>query len=201
MEKKAHKANSSNPLRVVNSDPPNLWRFLTRQTEGKLLQSEDIKVPIPSALPGDLSHSEQEFALPEGLCTQWSSSLHEKYPLNSTYNHLIISSLKNMSLPNGNCARGTYICWRKNTKQQTPSGCFFLSVFSSLSKSELCVCVSFSQTASKYMRSALGLCLALARLGQPHSKFPEGEQREKRFHADKSLAQIKRQISGKDKRC
>lgn len=51
------------------------------------------------------------------------------------------------------------------------------------------------------MRSALGLCLALARLGQPHSKFPEGEQREKRFHADKSLAQIKRQISGKDKRC
>lgn len=39
--------------------------------------------------------------------------------------------------------------------------------------------MSFSQTASKYMRSALGLCLALARLGQPHSKFPEGGNREK----------------------
>ena len=58
-KKKAHKANSSNPLRVVNSNPPNLWRFLTRQTEGKLLQSEDIRVSVPLALPGDLSHSEQ----------------------------------------------------------------------------------------------------------------------------------------------
>lgn len=73
----------------------------------------------------------------------------------------------------------------------------------------MCVCFFFSETelsvsekkASKYMRSAIRLCLALARLGQPHSKFPEGEQGEKRFHADKSLAQIKRQISGKDKRC
>lgn len=112
-----------------------------------------------------------------------------------------------MSLLNGN------FCWRclhllvKNTKQWTNSRLLFPSVC--LSQSALCVCVcararacvSFSRKASKYMRSALGLCLALARLGQTHSKFPEGKHREKRFHADKSLAQIKRQISGKDKRC
>lgn len=106
-------------------------------------------------------------------------------------------------------------CWRclhllvKNTKQWTNNRLLFPSVCLSQSalcvRTSVCVCVcervSFSRKASKYMRSALGLCLALARLGQTHSKFPEGEHREKRFHADKSLAQIKRQISGKDKRC
>lgn len=91
-------------------------------------------------------------------------------------------------------------------KQQAAfSLCLPLTICTLCMRECVCVCVcervSFSRKASKYMRSALGLCLALARLGQTHSKFPEGEHREKRFHADKSLAQIKRQISGKDKRC
>lgn len=67
-KKKAHKANSSNPLRVVNPNPtPQLQPlafFKTRQTEGKLLTSEDFGVPpspppIPLVLPGHPSHSKQ----------------------------------------------------------------------------------------------------------------------------------------------
>lgn len=103
-------------------------------------------------------------------------------------------------------AGGAYICWWKTQNNGQTAGCFFpLSASHNLHSVYVCAraraCVSFSRKASKYMRSALGLCLALARLGQTHSKFPEGKHREKRFHADKSLAQIKRQISGKDKRC
>ena len=103
-----------------------------------------------------------ELTLPQGVFVERSGSLHEKYPLKSTYYHLIISSLKNMSLPNGNFRWRYLHLLEQNTKQRTPSGCFFFSLsrsffISSLSKSEPCVCVSFSQTASKYMRSALGL--------------------------------------------
>lgn len=50
----------------------NLWRFLTRQTEGKTVAVGRHRVAevglVFLALPGDLSLSEQEFALPEGLC-------------------------------------------------------------------------------------------------------------------------------------
>lgn len=59
-EKKKHTRQTAPiPSGLSTPIPPNLWRFLTRQTQGKLLQSEDIGVPVPSALPGDLSHSEQ----------------------------------------------------------------------------------------------------------------------------------------------
>lgn len=101
-----------------------------------------------------------------------------------------------MSLQNGNWAQTTYMGGETQNNTHIYIGVYVCVCF--FSETELSVS---EKKASKYMRSAIRLCLALARLGQPHSKFPEGEQGEKRFHADKSLAQIKRQISGKDKRC
>ena len=98
-----------------------------------------------------------ELTLPQGVFVERSSSLHEKYPLKSTYYHLIISSLKNMSLPNGNFHWRYLHLLEQNTKQRTPSGCFFLSHSLSLSRSfffyfiplkvwALCVCVVFTNS-------------------------------------------------------
>lgn len=136
---------------------------------------------------------------------------HQEHPLQSTCYRLIFSSLqKHVTCTWAFFAAGTYICcWKAEKKQQNSRQIFFVphpththTHTASQSLSSECVCVSYSQTASKYMRSALGLCLALARLGQPHSKFPEGGNREKNDSMQINHSQqIKRQISGRDKRC
>lgn len=115
---------------------PQPLAFFNQANTGKTVAVERHQGPHSISPTWWSQPQRAEFTVPEGLSTERSSSLHEKYPLKSTYYHLIILSLKNMSLLNGNCAGGTYICWGKTQNSRHHQGAFFLS----LSKSELYVC-------------------------------------------------------------
>lgn len=66
----------------------------------------------------------------------------------------------------------------ENTKHQTLPGCIlhlsFLFSFPFFMPQKSLGCVVSTNSIKIHEISSMAFCLALARLGQPHSKFPEG---------------------------